>query len=486
MLKIDFTSILPVQKAVETRKPAKKKTKKTNRNVEEYLQLGDYRRLELLPDVVSVEFLSLYADGLDEILLPYVKHGMISIGYASRYKDTILRNIFGNENHLGMFHYLKTKDVEQKTDKELVSYAEKLLSKGTHIRQEGHQYWLVNAELDRLLEMTGRAPMAREVEALVFDESSAHIFLDESIASKLASLAKTIGQDADELALQGNLDVLLAKISDETFGGYVINYNAWRNILKKESSYPTSNDEVTPMDLYTSGFRLDSQITYPIAQHAVFTDGTKKYTMVPVSHEMNLSHGVNYSLLSVIAAKVKKDLLSGIAETQGITEVKNLQNTFALLVERWEVEELTYADISDILNRVMAHTQDGHSASYEKKVMEALASVFVTEYLLLGNAHMSLSAINLDSVGGGVYSYAASRYFDIEIPQVVIGEEFSLASLLRPVDDSMISGMIKILPKKFLSKLSAYELDLSSYPREFNSLKGYFEAAKQAVLGNRQ
>lgn len=495
MLNIDFTKALSIP--MDTEKAVKKSSKRKRiTKPSQQLSLGDYKRIEKLPDLVSIEFLDEYSETLDMVLLPYVTHGLITIGYASKYKEKVIENVFGNEHHLGLFHYLKDKNSENKSDKELVSYAEKLLVKGWHIRQEGNQYWMVNADFTRIIEMTGKAPLAKELSVLSFDESSAHIFLDDAVASKFAALARTLGQDADELAAQGNLDVLLARVTDEKFGGYIVNYNAWRRALRKQAKYATMTDGITPMELYEEGFRLDSKITYPVSKYASLTDGAKKYLVIPVLPEINPNHGFNNYMVASLASKMKSELLAPVkgVVTQEVTELKDLRHTFALMVEQWEgvFAGMTYEETAEAIQRIKAHVDSGAVASsYGRRLLESLAAIFVTESILLGNKESSITSIGIDSISGSIYSYNGLNYFSEEISSLTLpgGMEFSLGSLSGVVRMSLSGGaskvlseMVKVLPKSFLSNLANYQVDASEYPQQFNSILNYFEKARELVL----
>lgn len=494
MLKIDFAKLMQApDSAIKSTTKKKAKAGKL-KEPETQLHLGDYSRLQVLPDILSEEFLVGYGDSLDTFLLPYVSNNVISIGYASKYKEVIIENVFGNLHHLGILHYLKDKNVENKTDKELVAYAESLLVRGWHIRQEGHQYWLVNADFTRIIELTGKSPEAKSVEAMVFDEGAAHIFLSDPVASKFAALARSIGQDADELASSGNLDVLLAKVTDDKFGGYIVNYNAWRKILKKETKYQTMTDGISALDLYEKGFRLDSRITYPVSKASIMDSGKKKYAVIPVMPE--ITNGFNRYMVTALASKVKSDLLSSVKSVMvpETMELKELRHTYALMVEFWDNDfsGTTFFETLGVIKRAIAHVDSGAvSNSYRAKIMESLAAVFVTEAILLGNTHASLSSVSLDSISGMVYSYDTLDYFTEKVESLTDEsvEEFSLNSLANMLTVSMsgsgkplLLSMISYLPKSFMAALSSYEIDTKEYPHQFNQVIGYFNAAKNFVL----
>lgn len=487
--------IIDISKAIDSLKAAKRektttKKKTAKKSPVESVVLGDVNRLVNLPDVMSIEFLEEYTENLDELLYPYVSSKVMTIGYASRYKDVIIENIFGNEQHLGIYHYLREKNQQGMSDKELVAYAEKLLSQGWHIRQEGPQYWLVNVDFTKIIELTGPAPLAKEIASLVFDEASAHIFLNESVASRFGALARTIGQDADELAASGNLDLLLTRVTDNKFGGYIINYTAWRNILKKHTKYETLTEGVTPLDLYEQGFRLDNRITYPAGENAILTNGSKKFMSVPVRPEVSLEVGLNNYQLACIAAKAKKELLSVVpgVVVQEIQEIKELRHTFALLIDYWDSPSAaqTVSDSWDVLRRIQAHVDDGAvSEGFATKLMEALCAIFVTEAVLLGDAHTTLAKIATDSISGNVYSYNGLNYFSQKLSEIDLRdvEEPTFSNIPLLLSGSpVLSGMISRLPKKFIGKLSGYELDTKDYPGEFAKLRDYFSQARELVL----
>lgn len=495
MLNIDFKRIF---KSSPKSKRTPNKSKKVKKEVA-YKTLGDFQRIAHLPDIITDEFISLYNDTIEEILHPYVVSRQLSIGYASQYRKRLVENIFGSEEHMGIYNYLKERDMDNRTDKELVFQAESLILRGWQIRREGEQYWLINGDLNRVIEMTGKAPLYREVAALSFDEASAHIFLDDSTASKISALAKTLGHDADSLAATGNLDILLARVSDDKFAGYVINYNALRRILKRVAKYNTTVDGVTMMDLYKEGYRLGTQLTFPFSEKAVFNRQSSSYLMIPVKDEINKEYLVNKYLLTSIAARVKKDLLSsmGVVSPE-LIEVKEFRSVFAVMTELYpqEFSELTFSETMDLVSSIVSSKR---GSAFEKKVFSNIAALAVVEAILLGNRYFSLSSFSLDTVSGKVFSNHSLDYFTVKDEVLtsfsagdrelatdfsVFENEVFFADLTNPETHQAISILVSALPEDFKSKIASYELDLSMYPYEFARIKAYFDNAKRFIVGD--
>lgn len=492
MLQIDFGNILSkITPDITTKSVTKKKKKASSTKVKDeiaYATLGDFNRISHLPDIVTEEFVSMYSDTLEELLQPYVSSRLLTIGYASRYRQALLENIFGSESHLGIFHYLKERDLDKKTDKEIVLYSEQMILKGWQIRKEANQYWLVNSDLQRVIEMTGRAPMFKELAALSFDDSSAHVFLEDSVASKMSALAKTLGHDADELAATGNLDILLARVSDSKFSGYVINYNAMRRILKKPAKYTTSVDGISMVDIYNEGYRLSSQLSFPFSEKAILTKGDRLYSVKSVEDDVNKTHFVNRFLLSAVAAKVKKDILSGTGIIfPEVIEIKDFRNTIALMTELYPSEffDSSFSDTLDVLEGVFS------SSRQLDKIITNVATLAIIDGVLLGNQWFSPACFSIDSVSGKVFSKHSLDYFTAKAVDLPILSDsksplsrdvfnyFFLSDTARP---DVLSTLMASVPSSIKSKIASYNLDLSEYPYKLSGVQGYFEKAKEVIV----
>lgn len=498
MLNIDFKKIFSSKPTALTMKAAKAPNKSEKAKKEVVVKtLGDFQRIAHLPDFITEEFVAMYSDTIEEILYPYVAARLLSLGYASQYRKRLVEMIFGSENHLGIYSYLKEKDVDSKSDKEIVHYAETLILKGWQIRMEGEQYWLINGDLNRVMEMTGKAPLFKEVAMLGFDEASAHIFLDDATASKISALAKTLGHDADSLAATGNLDILLAKISDDTFAGYVINYNSLRRILKKRARYKTAVDGITMMDVYKEGYRLGTQLTFPFSEKAIFKIGSTLYSMVPVTDDFNKEYLINKYLLTSIASRVKRDLLdnTGVVSPE-VIEIKEFRDVFAVMTELYP-PEFSNSTLSENLDLVTNVASANRAGSFDGKVLSNIAALAVVEAILLGNRRFSLAAMSLDTVSGKVFSNHSTSYFSVKSESIETfshqpyeGSDFDMfsngvffADITNPENAGNISRLIATLPEDFRSKLASYELDLTMYPYEFAGIKDYFEKARRVILG---
>jgi hypothetical protein len=488
MLKLDLSKTLKdITKSVPPKKEVKKAASKQAKEEVAYASLGDFNRIAGLPDILTDEFVALYSATIEEVLFPYVQSRLITIKYASDYRQALMENIFGSENHLGMFQYLKEKNLEGKSDKEIVHQAETLILKGWQIRQEANQYWLINGDFVRIMEMTGRAPMFREVAMLSFDESAAHIFLEDGVASKIAALAKTLGHDADSLAATGNLDILLSRVSDNKFAGYVVNYNALRRILKKGSRFNTLVDGANMLDLYKEGFRLDSQMTFPFSEKAIFTMGPDKYIMKSVEDDINMQFLVNKYLLTAIAAKVKMELFAGTGVVSPeVIEVKELRNTFALMTKMYtyEYSTATCAETLDTVQNIRIHKK---TSSYTDRVFQNVAYLAAVEGILLGNLHFGTSSFSIDSVSGKVFSNHSLDYFSRKPGGINFGQpnadKMLAVETLDMSDPDTLATIVRALPDNLKTKIASYELDLSMYPYEFLGVRNYFDMAKRMLVG---
>lgn len=487
MLKVDFNKILPPPPLANTMS----RPTRVGRMSKPVRGIGDLDRLRSLPDAISTEFVASYNDLLEDLLHPYVVSGVMTLSHAGRYRQALIETIFGSENHLGIFHYLKDRDKDSKLDKELVAYAEQLILKGWQIRrEEDGRYWINNGDLQRIVDVTGRAPLHDDIAAASFDESSAHIFLRDDVASKVSALSRTLGHDADSLAATGNLDILLSRIADNKFAGYIINYNALRRILSKPTTYQITGRGMSALDLHDQGYRLGSRIMSPSSEKAVLEWRGEQYAVSPVKSSFNGKHMVNRYSLMALGAKVKSDLLGGETKifSPEIAEISDFSRVFALMcrLPPAEFAEHSFTDTLDTLDNLFSSTRP---SSFIARLSSAIASVIVIDGLLLGNRSLSLSAIAVDSVTGKVFSSHSLDYFSLSdlgisrSEKSSLGKEVFLNNYILSTPE-IFSAAIKLIPRDMIEKIASYTLDTSNYPQELLGVREHFERAREIIVGS--
>lgn len=507
MLELDFSNIF--KDAIVTQKAVSKTSKRRNtkkKKAEEILHLGNIRRLAKLPDEVTLEFLGQYKENLDDLLYPYVANHVYTVSYANAYEEAIIHNIFGNEKHLGIFQFLKDKNVDNRSDKELVAYAESLLMKGWHIVDEGGKYWLYNGDFQRVLDLTGAASLAKDAASLTFDPGNAHIFIEDGIASKIHAVAEQVGQSADDLAGTGSLDLLLGFISDAKFAGYILNYNTFRHLLEKPAKYATLTEGITMSDLYEQEFRLDNKLVAPLNKRLTIHKGTDSYILFGITPELNQPYVINKDLARVIASNIKDELFKTSAGVinQSFTEIKELRHTFALMTKYIDSDavRMSYADVVDSFSRLERYTSDGsvHGKFYTK-VTQDFAAIAVTEAILLGNYNFSLASIGFDPISGKFYSYTSRDEFTTKMEALdflinnaqegepdtkgffepFLGEMFPFRPDSRTFAEN-VDKLIKNLPSDYLRALSSVEFNTDEYTQDFVAARNYFEKARSFIL----
>lgn len=486
MLEIDFSGIfkgLDVAKAVpksQTSSNRRRKQKKKKGKIQN-LHVGDPRRLAGLPDSVDEEFLTGYKDTLDALLYPYVAYNQVPLSYAHRYAKAIMDNIFGTDKHLGIFHYLQDKNVEGLTDKDLVNHAEKLLMRGWHIKDEGTKFWLYNGDLQRVIDVTGNGDISLLSESQSFDESNAHLFFEESTASKINAFADRLGYDADALSMTSSLDLLLDKTDNREFFGYLTNYERLRVILSKEYKYRTLLDGFSMQDLYSEGYRISKKL---VPSGAVLAKGNEHIIIFPTTDEMNTVHTLNKSLLSQIATDLRTALYEKLPKmnAQRVQALKSLRHVFAYTSELWETDLVSnsYIENKQILDRLDHQVQNKIiSEGYKTSVEQALAMAVVTESILLGNYWFNLSSIGLDSLSGNIYVYHTFDSFTRENLTAELEGEASNGVFKYRVT---AKDYIEKLPTSYIRALKSLEFPQEEYVQELAGPQDYFENARKFIL----
>lgn len=453
MLNIDFSNIV------------KKETQKSVKLSKKAIHIGDSRRFSSLPDTVDETFIERYKDTLDQFLYPYVAKNKITISYASRYAQSILNNIFGNEHHLGIYQYLKDKNIEGISDKELVIQAEKLLLQGWNIRQENNHYWLYNSDLQKVIEMTGSSEEAVLADAQELDSSNAHLFFDERVASKITAFAERLGYDADTLSLTNSFDILLSKTENKQFIGYLTNYDRLKTILSKPYKYRTLTVGTSMYDLYEEGYRLSDTL---VPKGVVLSNGQDDVIIFPAESEINTTHTLNKFLISQKANELREAIYSQFKKVkfQSITPLKELRHVYAYYSDFWDTDLVknSFIESQTILSRL------------ESKVEETLAVVVVTEALLLGNNWFSSSGFGIDSITENFYVYFNHDAFTRPSVESSGYEENAVYRFRNPKD------YISKLPKRYEKVLRSIEFTSDDYVQDLKSVQDYFETARNYIL----
>lgn len=464
MLKIDFDGVfknLDVQKNA-----ALKSSKRRDSLPPQAIQLGNESALADLPDKVDENFLSMYNETIDNMLYPYVAQGRVSISRASKYGQTIIENIFGNDSHLGIYHYLQDKNIEGVSDKHMVSYAEKLLLQGWHVKEENSRYWLYNSNLDRVVDVTGNAEESIEADALSFEPENAHLLFDDITASKIYALADQLGYDADELSKLNNLDVLLSQTENKSLHGYLTNFSRLKTILEKRHSYRTLTQGTSLFDMYNDGYRLSDKL---VPSGVVLNDGESDLLFFPTEGDMGETFMFNKGLLGMTANQLREQIYAPFNNIrfQEVLPIKDMRHVFAFTSELLDnqMTRRSYVESENILSRA-------------NDIQETLAIIIVTEAILLGNEWFNSTCFGFDSVSNSFYVYFNKDAFTRP----------NLENLTEPAKYSIFSysynalDYVKDLPSKYKTAIQDVKIDTSELDVELNSVREYFNSAKEMIL----
>lgn len=472
-------------KAITPIRNAKKKKKKS---ADQILQLGSDERVKKLPDEVSELFVSEYRNSLDDLLYPYVATHMYTLSQANAYADMLVSTIFGDENHLGLFQFVKDKSVDNLSDKEMVIYCERLIIKGWSIKLHNGTYWIYNGDLQRITNVTGKNSLSNE--GLTFNPSNAHLFLPEEVGARIQTLAMGMGYEADALVEIGSLDMVLRSADgDLKTAGYILNYNKLRDILLKRSKYPTLSDGLTITKLYMEGFRLAARL---INGGAVIQKDKQVFVLYPIQDELGVT--LNKDMASVVGSRIKDKLMPRKVVNQSLQEVKDLKQAYAILTEYFDLEPMSYKDSIDRMRRI---TNEGTRP--KASLYESIASVIVTDAILLGNNMFNLGCVGIDSVSGRVFSYASREYFStsqealeefIRNAQDVEAltrfdaflDNFYAFRLISLAARQNLVGVIKLLPTEYFENLKRVEFPGDDYKMEFEAPMKYFDTAREFIL----
>lgn len=472
-----FSQVQPITPTPDVIKsiPSTEKKSKPKTNKIQTLKFGDFTRLSNLPDIVSEEFLSHYKENIAQILLPFVNSGVLSINYAGTYVTKFMETVFGNNDHKGIFDYLKVKNKDGVSDKELVCNVEKLILKGWSIQKENNRFWIINEDFKRVVDVSGSTKLSKKVEDLIFAPSSAHLFIDESVASKINALAKKLQLDADNLANSGSLDLLLGSMNDNKFAGYILNYNNFRKILEKRTKYRILEDGLTIKDLYNQGYRFDTQIAFPTDKYVFLTKGQDKLVIEEINTEINLQYGLHKAMLSALASNIKDQMFKGTnIINDSISEISELNTVFAFAHNILTLTHQPYTDSLDIVKKLQN----------DNKFLELLSVVFVTEYILLGNNYFSVNSFNFDNISNRLTSFSSLDYFtntqlkksDSETQNIVSDSFFRF-------DTVNVDFYLSKLPSWYKSKLKSLVFTFDKYPYTLDSIYSYLENARRFILG---
>lgn len=491
MLDINFDTILPAKKAVTAPRPERRK-KVTGKA----LSLGELARLANLPDEVNEEFLAMYQDGLDDYLQVYISRNTLTLSEAARYKEYIFGTIFGNSSHLGIFQYIRSRATDMySSEREMVSSAEEFLMKGWHITSDNGRWWLVNDALERVLDVTGSSEISKAADALVFTPSNSHVFLSDAVASKVAALARKAGFDADSLASMGQLDLLLGETDSRDFAGYLMNYNALRNLLRKTGKYSILETEVDFETIYSEGYRLGNQIFYPTLSRVILEKDSDSILLTPISDDLHPVYTINTTLLAVLASDLRNQIYTGRVIPQEISEVGELGQAVAISTEFWttDVVRMSFTELHDLFRRLDAGKRSGSvTAGYYERARASFSQMILTETLALGNDEFGLMSFGYDSVGGKFFVYAGERVFyegetttAESIPENS-NEFFSICmrnGLSRAFVRKNLGALVAYAGKDYLDALRGATFRTARYGVDLSGVQSFFESAREEILG---
>lgn len=506
-MQIDIDKI--ISKLPDTLKSSSRSRSKSGvKSVSPSYTLGDKKRFEKLPLKVDKQFISSYKDDLDEFLVPYIQQGELTVRKAHTFIENMVDQIFGTYDYYGIFSYLKERNYENDSDKELVRTCERLIDSGWRVRKDKNtnRYKLYNSEGSIVIDVTGKSEFYEESASAVLDDKSAHLFIESTVASKIESLSRKVGMSADDLNEIDSLESILIHTEDRELHGYIKNYTKLRSILSKLSSYKTFTRGTTINDLYNEGYSLGSQLFYSDHNKVMMNKGKDSYIMYPVSPEVNQVYNINKDLLSVIASKVKSDLLKNISlvRVDDLQEVKDFERVFCLLTPYVENDlvNMSYADMLDFFSRIDGYVRSKEiSDSFYKKIVQSFAQVVITEVILLGNLWFSMSGFSIDSVSGKSHLYNNKDAFTENIDSLKSfvkkyqPKDYSSRDVFSPflekvypfrlsdrnfVDNS--SSLIEALPDEYFTSLSRIEFNFEGYGLDFTGIKKYLNEAKTFLM----
>lgn len=476
-LNFDFSKFITKEKPETDTVINKSTARRRKKGFGTVLGLGDPGRISMLPENVDEAFLEDYQDGLDRLLTLYVTSGALTITEATRYTEYIFGTIFGTHEHLGLFQYINNKGRElYSNDREVVSAAEEFLMRGWRIVKDGDRWVLLDDSLTTMMDMTGATDIAEVASTRVFSPDTAHIFLSDEVASRVAALAKRSGFDADSLVSMGQLDLLLSSTDSKEMAGYLLNYNALRFALKKSGKYQAPNSDVTFSTLYDDGYRLGSQIFYPTLSRTIMEKGTDSVVITPVRSDLHDELMLNVSSLAVVASDIREQVYRRNITPQKLTPITEFGQVIALVTEFWTTDAVRTSptELYEILNRLDANYRSKElSGKYYRAVRQAFAEVLITEVYLLGNDRFSLSSFGFDTVGGKFFVYAGDRVFydgGEDRSKVNLGsypEEFFQQCMKSNFSPSFVEHNLEALlgyaSDEFKKRLRAVNLDVGKY-----------------------
>lgn len=487
------TTIKSTQKDVMGRK---KKTPP-----EQYPGLGDVDRFKEFPDSVDMEFISLYREGLDRFLIPYIQYGELTVHSAHTFIENLVEQIFGNNKHFGIFSYLKEKNYENSSDRELVRTAERLINSGWRVQRDKNteRYKIINSEGIDIIDATGVSEFFSESSAVVMDASAAHLFIDGNSASKIESLARVLDMNADSLAEIDSLESLIIHTEDKKLIGKIINYKKLRNILSKNNSYPSHEKGTSFLNLYEQGFTLSDRMIFSHDDRVILENGKDEFIIYPVSHTLNQRYGVHTDVLALVASNVKNHIFRRVKSVtpQALHEIKDLGRVFALMSPFWDDEKtlISYSDMADSLNRMDSYVKSGEiTRNFYEKVFSSLATIVVTESVLLGNNWLSLNLMPMDTISGRFYSYASRDVFTDSADEFRFfsdnytpsKETLGFSHLTQGVypfrlDSPSLPALISILPSEYFEALSSLTIDASLSNHNTFELHGVLDRIRMGV-----
>jgi hypothetical protein len=470
---------------------------------EEYPALGDVKRFEKFPDLVDDTFIAMYKESLDRFLIPYIQQGEMTVYSAHRFIENLVEQIFGNEKHFGLFSYLRERNYDNAAERELVRTCERLINSGWRVQKDKNteRYTIINSEGTSVIDATGASEFSSKTESILMDESSAHVFIDSVSASRIESLARSLSMNADSLSEIGSLGDLIDHTEDKVIIGKINNYKKLKGILKKENSYPSLTRGVSFTDLYQKGYVLSEKMIFSRDNRVVLNLNADDFVLYPVGYELNTQYGINKDLLAVIASKIKKQICSYLPNvtSQQLVEIKDMGRVVALLSDYWQNDSsyMSYSDVADSLRRLDNYVKSGEvTKDFYNRVFSAFASIWATEYLLLGNNWMSISAMGLDTISGKFYSYSSKDAFTLKQeefdfiyknykPKNSPPQFSAFTNFIFPFKENsldLLHLVVENLPREFFTAITSANMSIEGYPYQFSSINEHLNKALDLLM----
>jgi len=418
-----------------------------------------------------------YKKQVEETLVHYINSGHFTLSQAHEYMTKLVDTIFGNDEHSGLYEFIKSdyKDLNLE-DEEVLKRCEKMFENGWRVMPHEGKFWLVDDNLRAVKDVTGPQTIMEpeeEKEALLITQETAYIFLKHESRAKLVKAAKPLNIDPVEFkSPQFTYNFVFDKTggADSDLFPLAQSYRGLSKILTRLAYFPYVKEMTDITQLYESGFRLsDDKINPTTFSRAYIESKTKNYILTPVRNDMI---GNRYQdELAILYAYKKREALKDLGiDVEVPLQVGEKGQTFALMFEDKE----DYTDLQDLgeIIRILDSVESNHrnksypSASY-KKLIQNICALAVIEAILFGNGRFSLADITINTVQSSIklrYTGKVTTHTPQELMTFL--NSFKSASKNKPVMEALL-GRLSLRDPKFRENFGVL---LQNLPENFEEI----------------